>query len=577
MDITARGLQISRGIRHAGRLAQITNVFARHGLWSVFEAIGIKSWLTPEQVREAEEISKSEPGEGSQAPVEIVQAQGAPARLRSALEELGPAFVKLGQVLATREDLLPKAHIDELRKLHSGVSSISFEIIKAVLQSELGEQKLAKFASIEAKPIAAGSIGQVHAATLQDGRRVVIKVQRPNIIGQVETDLALMEVLAGLIEKYLPETRTMRPRATIQEFTRATLAELDFIREGGNTTKVAANFAGKKYAEVPEVIWELTTPRVLTLQFLDGVSISDKERMLQQGNDPSMLLNHSLNIFLQMVFVDGLFHGDLHPGNLLSLPGNHVGVIDCGLVVSLGRAARERLAGLLMALVNEDYETMVSHFVELADPDPGFDMEAFQHEVANALAPFVGLKLSEMRTGRLLWDFGRIAARHGAPMPRELIMFLRTLVSFEGISTRLDPNFDIFATCQKFAGELVSHMYSKENLQRQGLMIARDMANLARSAPRQIRSLLRTAIEGNAVLNVESESLRGLTVAVNRAVSRLAISIIIGALLIASSILIYARVGGEYNHIPVLGLVGFAFAGVLGLYVIWSMFRGGKI
>lgn len=577
MDITTRGLQITRGIRHAGRLAQITNVFARHGLYSVFEAMGIKTWLTPEQVREAEEISKSETSEGSQAPAEVAQAQGTPARLRSALEELGPAFVKLGQVLATREDLLPKAHIDELRKLHHNVSGISFDAVRTVLQQELGEQKLARFKHIEQKPIAAGSIGQVHAATLQDGRKVVIKVQRPNIQQQVEMDLSLMEVLAGMLEKYIPETKAMRPRSTIEEFTRATLSELDFIREAGNTTKVAANFAGKKFAEVPEVIWELTSPKVLTLQFLDGVPLSDKEGMVQQGNNPTMLLDHSLNIFLQMVFVDGLFHGDLHPGNLLSLRGNHIGIIDCGLTVSLGRAARERLAGLLMALVDEDYEQMVSHFVELADPDPSFNIEAFQHEVANALAPFVGLKLSDIRTGRLLWDFGRIAARHGAPMPRELIMFLRTLVSFEGISSRLDPHFDIFATCQKFARELVSHMYNRDNLQRQGLLIARDLAGLARYAPRQIRGLLKAAIEGNAVLNVESESVRSLAGAINRAVSRLAISVIIGALLIASSILIYARVGTEYNHIPTFGLVGFAFAGVLGLYVIWSMFRGGKI
>ena len=590
MDLSARslgGLAIGRRIRHMGRLAQITNVFARHGLWSIAERLGIKSQLTPEQVREAESMSRESddrPPE-SGAPRELGQEmappgepeiKGLPARLRRSFEELGPAFVKLGQVLATREDVMPKEYIDELAKLHHSVAALPFAVIRDVLSRELGEAKLSQL-EVNERPLAAGSIAQVHEAKLKTGpragERIVIKVQRPGIPEQIKVDLSLMEELAALVERFIPETQFARPTAMIQEFSRALTGELDFIREAGNVTKIRRNLASLEHVRVPEIHWEYTTARVVSQTYLEGLPAWDRDRIVAAGLNPELLVERGLGMFLRMVFVDGLFHGDLHPGNLLALPNDLVGVIDFGLCVHLGKATRENLAGLLIGLVEEDFNRAVMHYLELADPATNFDAAAFEHEVGNVVAPFIGLTLADLHTGRLFWDLARVAARHGAPMPGELVIFIKTLVSFEGIGMRLMPGFDVLKASEKFTAEIAAKLYSKEALKQQALHIARDVAQLAKHGPFQLRRLLKAALNGELELNVKSADLERLATSLDRSSSRLSISMIIGALIIGSSILAYAHEAGG-KTMPPFGLIGFALAGLLGSYVIWSVWRG---
>jgi ubiquinone biosynthesis protein len=252
------GIKLGQRIRNIGRLAQITNVFAKHGLYSLAEGLGAGSWLTPQQVKTAKEISKQQ-GDDPDAPTSIGEIHGLPARLRRSFEELGPAFVKLGQLLSVREDLLPKPIIEELCELHNNVAQLPFSEVEAVLKQELSEEKLAAFAVINPQPLAAGSIAQVHEATLKSGEEVVIKIQRPGISQTIMVDLTLMEELAGMLEKFLPEARFARPHSLVAEFKRATIGELDFIREGGNIAKMTRNFADVDYVDLPEVYWKLTS------------------------------------------------------------------------------------------------------------------------------------------------------------------------------------------------------------------------------------------------------------------------------------------------------------------------------
>lgn len=574
MEFASKSLQLGRRIKHMGRLAHIVNVFARHGLWSVAERLGLQSWLTPEQVRQAEELSREGGGEQN---AEISEVMGLPARIRRSFEELGPAFVKLGQVLAVREDLLSKEYIDELCKLHFNVQALPYAAIRQVLRDELGEEKLKQFASIEETPLAAGSIAQVHRATLHSGEQVVVKVQRPGIEQQIRVDLSLMEEVATLVEKFIPEARIARPVATVNEFRRGIVSELDFVREAGNISKIARNFGQWEDIVVPQVFWKLTTPRVITQSLLQGMPAWDRERIVAGGLKPEILVERGLGMFLKMVFVDGLFHGDLHPGNLLAMPNNMVGVLDFGLVVHLSKATREHLAGLLIALIDEDFHRAVSHYVELADPAVDFNAETFEHEVGNAVAPFIGLALEDVRTGRLLWDLARVAARHGAPMPQELIIFIKTLISFEGIGKNLDPSFDVLKASEKYSSDIVAELYSPENLKQQGMMIARDLTQLAKNGPFLVRRLLRAALEGDLSVTVKSEEMNRLAIAVDRSSSRMSISLIIASLIVGSSILTFSGKGQELSTMPVVGLAGFALAGLLGFYIVWSVLRGGRM
>lgn len=567
-----------RRVRNVGRMAQIVNVFARHGFWSVIRRLGADRWLTPEQLRRAEAISTAEDlvdDEAADLSGGDVAARdiSLPARLRMALEELGPAFVKLGQVLAVREDLLPQEYLAELRKLHTQVEPLPYPVIRERLEAELGAERLREFAHIDEKPLAAGSIAQVHLARLASGEEVVVKVQRPNIAKQIETDLQLIATLASLVEKYVPELRSVRLPTMAAELSRAMASELDFIREAGSTTKFAANFKAVEYVEIPEVFWAFTTSRVLTMSYLRGTSPWDKQELQRLGLNPVLLVEQGMQMFLKMVFVDGIYHGDLHPGNLLVLPSNRVGVLDFGLVVRISKTTREHLAGLLVALVQEDFERMVQHFVELSDPDPSFDLERFQHDIANAVAPFVGLRLKAIRSGGLLFDLARIAARHGVPMPQELIIFIKTMASFEGIGLHLDPDFEIMAACEKFTARIVKDLYSPANIRDQALVIGRDAAALLRHAPLQLRRLLKASLDGDLRLQVDSESVDALRDSVDRLSARLALAMMSAGLFITGAWL-WTDTGARLLFgVPVPALVAFTLAAGAGSLVMLSVLR----
>jgi ubiquinone biosynthesis protein len=445
------------------------------------------------------------------------------------------------------------------------------------LLQELGE-RLQDFATIDEKPLAAGSIAQVHGATLKDGSAVVLKVQRPQIETAIKADLSLMELLASLYEKYVPEKQlSIRPQATVAELTRALLGELDFIREGGNTGKIATNFRDDDSIVIPKVYWDYTSSRVLVLEKLNGIPVWDRDQIAQQGYQPKALVEKGLGMFLQMVFVDGEYHGDLHPGNLLVLSEGRLGVLDFGVTARISKSVREHLAALLVALVDEDFEMVSRHFAELSEPGAEFHFDDFQRDVHNAVAPFLGLRLKQVRSGRMLWDLAKIAAKHRAPMPPELIIFLKTLASFEGIGTHLDPDFDVIASCETFTHKIVQAMYSPNALRQQSMIIARDLSSLARYAPYQIKRILKDAVEGKFLLQFASDDVSKVAFAISQASSRLAVSLIIGSLIIGSSILVFAKVGTEYHNIPLIGLLGFSIAGLLGLYVIISILRGTRM
>lgn len=566
-------IPLRKQIRNVGRLAQIVNVFARHGYWTVIERMEMRKVLSDRDMQKAaSEFEDAKDHSGHTQP----KLEAIPSRFRRALEELGPAFVKLGQVLAVREDLLPKEFTDELCKLHSQVDSIPYTTIKQRLIEELGEAKISAFQSIDPTPLAAGSIAQVHTATLTDGSDVVIKIQRPGIKSQIEIDLDLMAALAQLLERYIPEIRFINPSSIVQALSDALLSELDFIREGGSMAKMAANFQDVAHVHFPKVHWHLSTNRVLTLSKIDGIPTDDRNKLLASGIDVKKLTTRGLGMFMKMVFVDGFFHGDLHPGNLLAKPDSEIGLIDFGLAIRVSVRTRENLAGLLLSLAREDYEGMVNYYLELADPSPSLDIKQFQHDVANAVSPFVGLSLKQTQNGALLWDLARIAAKHNTPFPQDLIIFVKTLATLEGVGAKLDPEFNVMLQIEEFASELISDLYSPRRLQDQALAIGRDLTSLLRYAPIQTRRLLNAALDGQLRLIFSSADLIKLTRSVERSGSRIAIAMIIAALVIGSSILTYASAANQPST-GIIGIGGFVLAGFLGFYIVISMLRSGKL
>ena len=566
-------IPLRKQIRNAGRLAQIVNVFARHGYWTVIERLEIRKVIGDAEMQRA----ASQSARGDDVDVNNgSRLEGIPARFRKALEELGPAFVKLGQVLALREDLIPREFTEELCKLHSQVDSLPFSMVSQRLTEELGPNKMSEFSSVSPTPLAAGSVAQVHSAVLKDGTDVVIKIQRPGIKNQIEIDLDLMVSIAQLLERYIPEIRYMNPTAIVQALSDGLRSELDFVREGGSMEKMASNFKDTTHIHIPRVYWQLSTNKVLTLSKIDGIPADDRARLVAAGIDVKKLISRGLGMFMKMVFVDGFFHGDLHPGNLLAKPDSEIGLIDFGLSIRLSVRTRENLAGLLMCLAKEDYEGMVNYYLELADPSPTLDIRQFNHDVANAVAPFVGLSLKQTQSGALLWDLAKIAAKHHTPFPQDLIVFVKTLATLEGLGAKLDPEFNIMSQIEEFATELIADLYSPKKLQDQAIAIGRDLTSLLRYAPIQTRRLLNAALDGHLRLTFTSSDILKLSRSLDRTGSRLAVSIIIAGLLIGSSILTYGSNLNESNS-GIIGLSGFILSGVLAFYIIISVLRAGRL
>jgi ubiquinone biosynthesis protein len=545
---------LSSRFRSAKRLTQVIQVFAHHGFWSLVERSKLQKSLTKTEQKEIEQAAQTD-GENE------VKQYSAAARLRIAFEELGPAFVKLGQILASRDDLVPAHIIEELSKLHSSVAPMPFSDVMKILEEEVDKKALASIVSIDEKPLAAGSIGQVHLAHLSDGQTIVLKVQRPGILKVIKGDLELMGQVAHDLEKYLPELRPYRPAVLISELNLALLGELDYLREAANTEKIRKNFENDDDIVLPKVIWSYTTSKVLGLEFLRG------EKMPSSPHpNADIIIAKGLEMFLKMVALDGEYHGDLHPGNLLLLPGARLGVIDFGLTVRLSGFQRLLISEIFVSLIEGDCDRLARAMVEMGDPSSDFDYDGYNSELLNTIGPYMGGSISSVKTGKLLFDFSKVSAKHGVPLPRSLFLVLKTLASFESVGRRLDPNFDVMRLCEQHVHVLKLQINQTKEVKTQLESIAKDLASLVRIAPFQIRKLLKSAVAGDLKLNISNDSTLELAVQISKASSRIAISVILTGTILASSMLV--SISDQWKH---LGIAGYILSGVLGLFVVFSI------
>ncbi len=544
----------TRSIKSAKRLAQILQEFAKHGFGTLIERMGLMKYL-----------GKRSSALSAKNSLETGQLQRVGQRLKSALQNLGPAFVKLGQILASRKDLLPEEITRELASLHSDVRSLPWETIEDQLDRNLPNWREV-FEEIDREPIAAGSIGQVHAAILPDGTKVAVKIRRPKIIKLVNQDLELMTLIAELMEQYLPDLRYMRPLRTIQEFSRGLKIELDFSKEAAHTEKFRKNFAENDMIRFPKVFWEESNESVLILEFLEGEVLSNNPEL--DKNQRAAVVQDGCEMFLQMAYMDGFVHGDLHPGNMMILKDGGIGVLDSGVAVLFPQSSRESLAWLMISIVQEDFQSASLAYAELVDPGPSFDIAAFEHDAANIISPLIGLDLGKVPTGKLMWELARLGAKHQAPFPGDLILFLKTITTFDAIGRKLDPDFDLLKTSQAYAKKIRHQIYGTDELKKQGLVIARDMAKLARYAPLQIRQILHAAVRGQ--LKIQTELLGANQIGSNVAKAGYSIALglcMLGVILATVQLTIMVENQPNYQGIPLSLWIG----GFTSLALFWHL------
>jgi ubiquinone biosynthesis protein len=499
-------------------------VFARHGFADVAERMGLdrfvparfSSLISEESLRPSEE------------------------RLRVAFEALGPTFIKLGQVMAARPDLMPESFVEELKKLQDHVKTLPFATVKGVVEEELGIPISEAFQSFEEEPIAAASIAQVHGAVLRSGENVVLKIQRPGIEATINHDLALIEFLAKLLEKYIPESRIFGPTVIVNEFFRTLKLELDFNIEANNIARIGHGLREFKEIRVPKVYEEFSTKRILTLERFYGIPLTNLEEIRRRGYDLKRLNELGARAFFKTVVRDGVFHGDLHGGNIFVLADGKLGLIDFGIVGRLSRRSRGQFAAMVLAIMTEDFEALCYQYAELGSAGPAVDFDGFQREVRNALSPYLGLKAKDINSGQILIEATKIATKYHIRVPGDWMLVFKALFTVEGLGRALDPDFDMIALGRELMSDLVKEQVSPEHFAKDAAWVAKDLMALALVLPRQIRWMFKKWNADGFAFEIKSPQIEELGATLEKNNRKLSLSILAAGFAIAGALALSA-------------------------------------
>ncbi len=531
MGIVRRGIQFTRAVKSAGRLRQIVTVLSRHGFGDVIDRLGLGSYL-PRRL-----LKWTDVGEGKNLGV----------RLRESFEELGPTFVKLGQVLSMRPDLVPDYVVEELIKLQDDVPAIDFEIIRGIVESELNCKLSDVFLEFKKEPLAAASIGQVHYARTKNNEEVVVKVQRPNIQKIIDTDIQLLSFIADLMERYFPELRVLNPKVFVEEFLKSLQFELDYKIEANNSQKIKKNLSFIEEIYIPKVYRELSTHKVLVLEKVEGIKLNDKEAVLKSGLDLQKVAEIGARGFLYSVLKFGFFHGDLHGGNLFLMPGSRLGIIDFGIVGKLSDKSRDQLAVMVWALIQEDYETLCYTYAELGSADTSIEFDSFQREVRNVLSPYLGLSLEEVNTGRVLIEATKVAAKYQIRVPGDWMLVFRAIVTMEGMGRLLDPKFDMITLGETLIKDIVSVQTSTQRLTKEMFKVSREVFSLLEVLPRNIRWGLRKLARNDYAIEIKSPDSAKIARQIDLGSKRISRSLLAMACMFTGAIIIHSGTGHTFN------------------------------
>lgn len=557
MSLISTGIQFRKNLKNAQRLKTIVGVFAKHGFTRIAEKIKLGRYI----------LDKIGPVENAEAPI--------PIRLRKAFEELGPTFIKLGQVLASRPDLVPQEFIEEFSKLHDRVQPLPLEVIKSVLKEELGPIFDTQFIEFDEKPLGSASIAQVHRAKLANGTSVVIKVQRPGLIQKINDDLNVLYFIANLLEEYIEESRILNPTKIVNEFFKSLELETNFIVEANNLRRFTKNFESFPEIKFPKFYPELSTERVLTMEALEGLPLSaTSDGWMESNIQRSEVLKIGMKCYIKMVFQDGLFHGDLHAGNFFLFPKtNQIGLIDFGLVGRLTERTRRSIATMLLALTNEDYETLAFEYIDISPFNDRTNIDEFTKDLRDLIAPFFGLTLKDVNIGKLLLKSSMLAAKHQLALPAELILFFKSLIGMESLGRRIDPGFDFLKYTTEVAEESVAEEFRAFSWNSQLQRVSRESSGIITALPRQVHLLLRRISAPNYATKIKIEQLEDLGVLFKNSFNLIFLGIVIGSLLLSSAIVSTQPSDKTIMGLPTIGFVGYLIALILGLFSIIKYIR----
>lgn len=484
MDLIKKGREITQTIRNVARLKEIITVFARNGL----DEFVIKSGLhkvVPNFVFPKSRITKAMEEVGDAPWAGVIGY-----RLRRSFEDLGPSFVKIGQLLSTREDILPAAFIDEMKILRDQAKGIEFSEVKKIIKDSLGKEINEVFERFDEDPIGKASIGVVYKAKLKDGDEVVVKIRRPNIQHKIQVDISIVQFMVDRMEKASEEFKLLGVSRAVRDFGSSLTKELDFRVEALNGSKLRENLKvldKDNVFHIPKVYEDYTRSDILVMEFLDGIPFSDSEGIKPVLDVVEEKLQYGTNIFIKTLLKDGFFHADLHGGNFFLLPNNKIGLIDFGLVGHLSKKGRSSLIVILYSLITHNYENLIYEFLDVAEYEEIPDIDMLIRDTKETLSPFVGLTVQQIDMTQL---FNKIVAnllQHKIYLPSDWFVVFRAMITLDGVGKSLDIDVDIFTMIDNNLNDVIKDVYSKESLIEDSLLTGRDILNSVRMLPRHLR------------------------------------------------------------------------------------------
>jgi len=556
---------LRKTVRNMKRYREIFNVLLKYGFEDVLDRFKLEVYT-----RTGKKIIFRERGE------KLIQ-MSRPERIRLALEELGPTFIKLGQMLSTRPDLIPVEFTEEFRKLQDEIPPFPYQKAKEIIESEFDESIDNLFPTFKKIPEAAASMAQVHRAVTKSGEQVAVKIQRPGINSIIRSDMEILSDLANLIARRLPEDNFYDPVEIVGEFRMWINRELDFFQEGRNIDRFRRNFKNDETIYIPKVYWDLCSSKVLTMEHIDGIRVLDLERLEQAGLDRKTIAVNGANLVLRQIFEHGFFHGDPHPGNIFVLENNVIAPLDFGLVGRLDEELIEQLGDLLSGIVHKNIDRIVRVFLNIGVVQDEIDTRNLKLDIGEFIDKYYQIPLYQLDMQHIINEAMEIVSRHHIRLPRDLYLMGKALAIMEGIGEILDPEFDMMSLATPYVQKIMVEKLNPRRLAKDGLRFIEDSKDLLEALPENIKQILFKIRKGKLGINLHHQGLEQLIKELDKSTNRLSFSLIIAALIIASSLIIQLNKGPLIFGLSAFGLIGYVIAAFLGLWLVIAIMRSGRL
>jgi ubiquinone biosynthesis protein len=560
----------TKNYRIARRLREIVNVFIGHGFGNLIDQIHLGNFIP--FFRRVNAFANWPT---------VLRGPYAPQRLRKAFAELGPTFIKLAQVIASRPDLVPARFANEFQLLQDQVPPFPAEIALRIIEEELNLPHGQIFLTFDPVPLAAASIGQVHAATLLDGSEIIVKVQRPDIAATIDTDIEILFTVARLIEANIPESRFLNPVGIVVEFQKTIRKELNFRDEGRNCIRFRRLFQGFPGVHIPRLYNEFTTEKLLVMERIRGVRIDDIDGITAMGLDRKRIAQTGVDAYFKSVLEDGFFHADPHPGNLLVMADGSIGFMDFGMCGTVTDELKAILINIFLAFVTRDFDMLIDQHVEMGFIPEDVDIDTyrrdFKEDLADFMEPLHGVPLNEVNFAEYLGAVLKVIIKHKMKIPADLLLIHKAMLLIQGVGTRLDPEFDIVSASRPYLDRMATEKSNPERIKNKTLKHLKEGAEFVTLLPKQMKRIMSKVIRDDLNMKVTVKGLDPFVRDFDRSSNRIAMAMIISAMLLSSAIMHALNVGPSLYGFSLLGFLVFGFAAVLGVWLIISIIRSGRL